>query len=65
MPRELPLDQAPVPCQQETDLEMPGGDECPVDDRSGAVIATHGVDGYTHQSYQLTAISWLPSASLG
>ena len=32
MSRELALDQVPVPCQQETNLQVPGGDERPVDD---------------------------------
>ena len=45
MAREFPFDEGFLPREQEPDLEMPGGDERPVDDGPGAVIAAHGVDG--------------------
>lgn len=49
MSREFPLDEPLISDEQESDLQMPCGDERPADDRAGAVIAAHGVDGDTQQ----------------
>ena len=42
---EFSLDKGAVSREQQPDLQMPRGDECPIDDGAGAVIAAHGVDG--------------------
>ena len=62
--RQFALDQRPVSGEQQADLEVPGGNERPVNDCPRAVIAAHGVDGYAQLeagSYvSSTALTWRP-----
>jgi hypothetical protein len=62
MPGQLALDQCAIADQEEADLQVPRGDERPVDDAARGVITAHGVNGYTQNqlpadSYQLTALT--------
>ena len=44
--------------EQQPDLKMPRGDERPVDDAAGRVVAAHRVDGDAQCQRQLSAVSY-------
>jgi hypothetical protein len=57
MPRELCLNRASVPDEQQSDLEVTRSNEGAVNNRARPIVAAHRIDGDSHQSFQLPATS--------
>ena len=64
MPRQLALDRARVADEQQPDLQMTRGDQRPVDDAAGPVVAAHRVDGDAHRSATSCQLAGLQLASV-
>jgi hypothetical protein len=55
---QLTLDRIADAHQEQPYLEMPSGDQRTLDDARRRIVAAHRVDGYAHQSFQLSAVSF-------